>query len=168
MFQTKVNLMESDWTPITNQPAPHYAHSSFTCQWELPPSNSSSFNTFILLSTFIPISEISLTISVDPFRTKTWIEWLEYSCISIFLLVKIFLKLHIADHCCCGVNLVSPVRPLQAEICSRHEFWWWQVVAASEGGGGGGVVQYRTTEAVQRLPLHHSPSHETRLGATTD
>ena len=78
--------------------------------------------------------------------------------------MKIFLKLHIADHCCCGVNLVSPVRPLQAEICSRHEFWWWQVVAASGGGGGGGgVVQYRTTEAVQRLP-----SHETRLGATTD
>ena len=163
MFQTKVNLMESvmkDTKPSqsTNQPAPHYAHSSFTCQWELPPSNSSSFNTFILLSTFIPISEISLTISVDPFRTKTWIEWLEYICISIFLLVKIFLKLHIADCCCCGVNLVSFVRPLQAEICSRHEFWWWQVVAAS--GGGGGVVQ--------RLPLHHSPSHETRLGATTD
>ena len=88
-------------------------------------------------------------------------QWLENSgelCISIFLLVKIFLKLHIADCCCCGVNLVSFVRPLQAEICSRHEFWWWQVVAAS--GGGGGVVQ--------RLPLHHSPSHETRLGATTD
>ena len=47
------------------------------------------------------------------------------------------------------------------------------MVAASGGGGGGGgggVVQYRTTEAVQRLPLHHShsPSHETRLGATTD
>ena len=61
--------------------------------------------------------------------------------------MKIFLKLHIADRCCCGVNLVSPVRPLQGEICSRHEFWWWQVVAASEGGGGGGVVQYRTTEA---------------------
>ena len=41
------------------------------------------------------------------------------------------------------------------------------MVAASGGGGGGGggggVVQYRTTEAVQRLP-----SHETRLGATTD
>merc|ERR1712020_274649 len=73
------------------------------------------------------------------------------SCNSIFLLVKIFLKLHIADCCCCGVNLVSFVRPLQAEICSRHEFWWWQVVASS--GGGGGVVQYRTTEAVQRLSL---------------
>ena len=54
LFQTKVNLMESvmkdtkhttpkhtkpsqsDGTPSTNQPAPHYAHSSFTCQWELP------------------------------------------------------------------------------------------------------------------------------------
>ena len=44
------------------------------------------------------------------------------------------------------------------------------MVASGDGGGGvgGGVVQYRTTEAVQRLPLHHSPSHETRLGATTD
>ena len=70
---------------------------------------------------------MSLTISVDPFRTKTWIEWQEYICISIFLLVKIFLKLQIADCCCCGVNLVSFVRPLQAEICSRHEFWWRQV-----------------------------------------
>ena len=146
LFQTKVNMMESlmkdlntrnplsqiELPPPTNHYTLFWLHMSVRA-----PSNSSS--------TFIPISEISLTISVDPFRSKTWIEWLEYICISIFLLVKIFLKLHIADHCCCGVNLVSPVRPLQAEICSRHEFWWWQVVAAS--GGGGGVVQYRTTEA---------------------
>ena len=76
---------------------------------------------------------MSLTILVDPFRTKTWIEWLEYICISIFLLVKIFLKLHIADCCCCGVNLVSFVRPLQAEICSWHEFWWWQELIVGEG-----------------------------------
>ena len=74
-----------------------------------------------------------LTISVDTFWTKTWIEWMEYICISIFLLVKIFLKLHIADRCCCGVNLVSFVRPLQAEICSWHEFWWWQELIVGEG-----------------------------------
>ena len=147
---------QSDGTPSTNQPAPHYAHSSFTCQWEL--KATAVLLTHLYCNLLLYQSRKCLTISVDPFRTKTWIEWLEYICILIFLLVKIFLKLHIADCCCCGVNLVSFVRPLQAEICSRHEFWWWQVVAAS--GGGGGVVQ--------RLPLHHSPSHETRLGATTD
>ena len=164
LFQTKVNLMESvmkdlntpnplsqiELPPPTNHYTLFWLHMSVRA-----PSNSSS--------TFIPISEISLTISVDPFRTKTWIEWLEYICISIFLLVKIFLKLHIADRCCCGVNLVSPVRPLQAEICSRHEFWWWQVVVEVVVLV---VVLYSTGPL--RLPLHHSPSHETRLGATTD
>ena len=157
LFQTKVNLMESvmkdlntpnplsqiELPPPTNHYTLFWLHMSVRA-----PSNSSS--------TFIPISEISLTISVDPFRSKTWIEWLEYICISIFLLVKIFLKLHIADCCCCGVNPVSPVRPSQAEIAAMSS-----LVAVSGGCWSGGWWWWRWLlyrPAVQRPPLHHSPA----------
>ena len=169
MFQTKVNLMESVMKDL-NTPNPV---SPPTSQLHTMPIPASHVSESSLPATAVLLTHLFCYLLLYQSRKFLWLYLLIHLgpkhelngwsifCISIFLLVKIFLKLHIADCCCCGVNLVSFVRPLQAEICSRHEFWWWQVVASS--GGGGGVVQYRTTEAVQRLP-----SHETRLGATTD
>ena len=56
-----------------------------------------------------------------------------------------FLRLHIADCCCCGVNPANPVRPSQAEIAAMSSLvavsgGWWSLVA-------GGGVQDRCTEA---------------------
>ena len=71
MFRIVPNKSKSDGvpTPYCTMPC-----SGFTCQWELPA-------TAVLL-TYLYCN----LLLYQSLWTKTWIEWLEYICISIFLL----------------------------------------------------------------------------------